>query len=69
MDEETYINIINPRFWYTGKDGLWLWKCNALRNMINSGLNEYHQLIKQCCDDTDERIREMARWGCDKLNI
>jgi epoxyqueuosine reductase len=69
MDEETYINIINPRFWYTGKDGLWLWKCNALRNMINSGLSEYHELIKQCCNDADERIKEIARWGCVKLNI
>jgi len=69
MDEETYMNILNPRFWYIGKDGFWLWKCNALRNMINSGLNEYHQLIKQCCNDTDNRIKEIAEWGCDKLNI
>jgi epoxyqueuosine reductase len=69
MDEETYLNVINPRFWYGGKDGLWLWKCNALRFMINSELSDYHQLIKQSCNDTDSRVKEMARWGCDKLNL
>jgi len=40
MDQVTYENIINPRFWYMGKDNLWLWKANALRNMANSG--SYH---------------------------
>jgi len=29
----------------------------------------YHQLIKQCCNDNDKRIKEIAEWGCDKLNI
>ena len=37
MDEDTYVNIVNPRFWYAGKDGLWLWRSNALRNIANSG--------------------------------
>jgi epoxyqueuosine reductase len=69
MDEDTYNNIIFPRFWYSGKEGLWLWKCNALRSIINSESTMYHQLIKQCCNDTDERIREIANWGCEKLNL
>ena len=69
MDEGTYANVIYPRFGYAGKDGLWLWKCNALRSMVNSGHEKYHGLIKQYCDDPDERISEMAKWGCDKLGI
>ena len=31
MDEETYRNVVNPRFWYVGDDGLALWKQNAQR--------------------------------------
>jgi len=69
MDEDTYINIINPRFWYAGKGGLWLWKCNTLRVMINSGEKKYHSLIKKYCNHADNRISETAQWGCDKLGI
>ena len=70
MDEDTYINILYPRYYYTGKEGLWLWKCNALRSMINSGDDKYHHIIKKCCDNPDKRIKEMAKWwGCKNLNI
>jgi len=69
MDEDTYRNILDPRFWYAGEDNLWLWKCNALRSMINSGDSKYHKLIKQNCDNSDDRIRTIAKWGCDKLGI
>ena len=69
MDTETYINVIYPQFRYPGKDGLWRWKCNALRSMINSGNAKYHHLIKQRRDDPDERIREVAEWGCKELEI
>jgi len=67
MDEDTYANVVFPRFWYTGKDGLWQWKCNALRCMINSGDSKYHQLIRQYCNHTDARLREIAEWGCNVL--
>jgi len=69
MDEDTYANVIYPRFWYTGKDGLWQWKCNALRCMINSGDKKYHHYIKQCCSHADARLRKIAEWGCKRLNI
>ena len=39
MDEDTYVNIINPRFWYIGKDNLRVWKSNALRSLKNSRIN------------------------------
>ena len=64
MDEDTFLNIIHPRFWYINKDSMWLWKCNALRCMINSGDSKYHDIIKKYCDHEDIRIRETARWGC-----
>ena len=69
MDENTYKNILNPRFWYAGEDKLWLWKCNALRSMINSGEEKYHPLIKKSCNDEDARIKEIAEWGLKHLNL
>ena len=36
MDEETYKNVINPRFWYVGENGLQIWKQNAKRAIENS---------------------------------
>ena len=69
MDETTYKTVINPRFWYAGEDFLWLWKCNALRSMVNSGDSKYHAIIKQSCKNPDERISEMASWGCKKLGL
>ena len=69
MSEDVYMNVILPRFSYTGKDGLWLWKANALRSMINSADSKYHCLIKKSCGSTDERIREVGRWGCEKLGL
>jgi epoxyqueuosine reductase len=69
MDEDTYIEHIQPRFWFIGKDGLWLWKCNALRSMINSGESKYHGLIKQFCGHEDSWVREMAQWGCRMLGL
>ena len=69
MDEYTYRNILNPRFWYAGEDGLWLWKCNTIRSMVNSGDSKYHDLIRQNCVNSDERIGKIAKWGCKKLGI
>ena len=36
MDEDTYINVVNPRFWYRGEKGLDIWKKNARRALRNS---------------------------------
>ncbi|MCL2820160.1 MAG: hypothetical protein FWD38_04930 [Oscillospiraceae bacterium] len=69
MNEETYKNVLHPRFWYAGEDNLWLWKCNALRVMINSGDSKYNTLIKQSITNKDKRVSEMAKWGCEKLGI
>ena len=69
MDEDSYQNVVNPRFWYIGKEGMWRWKCNALGAMINSGDSKYHSLIKKSCEHEDARIRKVAQFGRDKLGI
>ncbi|HWR60079.1 MAG TPA: 4Fe-4S double cluster binding domain-containing protein, partial [Clostridia bacterium] len=69
MDEKTFLDIIQPRFWYIEKDGLWIWKCNALQAMVNSGDAKYHKYIKEACTDGNENVREMAAWACKKLAL
>jgi len=69
MSEKTYLDVVNPRFWYIGEGGLWLWKCNALRVMINDGNEKYHSLIKKYSTHDDLRIRKVAEWGCTKLKL
>ena len=69
MNDDTYRKILNPRFWYAGEDGLWMWKRNALRAMVNSGDVKYHHLIENSLSHEDPRIREVAIWGCRMLGI
>ena len=64
MDEEEFYKIVYPRFWYGGKETFWRWRCNALRSMINSKKEKYHQLIDDYLDHGDERLRGLAQWGC-----
>ncbi len=69
MDEKTFLEVIQPRFWYIGQDGLWIWKCNALRSMVNGGDEKYQKYIKEAMTDSDHNIRNMAVWACQKLRI
>lgn len=69
MDDNTLLEVLHPRFWYISKDRIWLWKCNALRAMANSRENKYHQLIKDACNDDNDKIRAMALWACKRLKI
>ncbi|BBB89696.1 MAG TPA: 4Fe-4S double cluster binding domain-containing protein [Methylomusa anaerophila] len=69
MDEGTFFSIVQPRFSYIKKDGLWIWKCNALRAMVNSNDENYHKYIIKACNDSNENIRNMAIWGRDKLGL
>jgi epoxyqueuosine reductase len=69
MDEKTFLEVIQPRFWYIGKEGLWLWRCNAIRAMANSGDPKYHACISRACGDHDEKVRNVARWACMKAGI
>ena len=69
MNEKTFLDVIQPRFSYIGQDGLWIWKCNALQAMTNSGDTKYHECIREACMDENANVREMAEWACKKLNI
>jgi hypothetical protein len=37
--------------------------------MINSGDSKFHSVIKKNCENADDRIKEIATWGCEKLRI
>lgn len=63
MDEDTLINFLQPRFSYISEDRIWLWKCNALRAMANSGDNKYDKLIENACNDDNDKVRTMALWA------
>ena len=67
MDENTYKNILNPRFWYIGEEGFWLWKINAIRSLANSGDKKHIPLIKTYTSHEDERINKIALWALEKL--
>jgi epoxyqueuosine reductase len=67
MTQAVYEQIIQPRYWYISKENLWIWKCNALRAMANSGKVEYHHLIQEACNDPDEHIQQMAHWAEQKI--
>lgn len=69
MSEDVFNNIVNPRFPYISKDDIWRWRCNALRSMINSGNEEYHRIILEQREHEDERVREIAKWGCRVLGL
>jgi len=69
MDDDTYTNVIYPRFWFAGKDAVVTWRRNALRAMINSGDVKYHRLIQECRHHPEASLREMAKWGCVKLGL
>lgn len=69
MDEKTFLNYIKPKFWYINQDRVWLWKCNAIRAMVNSYEDKYGEYIKKACHDNNENIRDMAIWACEKLGL
>lgn len=69
MDEQRYLETIQPRFWYIGKESIWLWKSNAIRAMANSNDSRYHPYIRQACQDRDPKIKSMADWARRKLGI
>ncbi len=70
MDEATYTEKIQPRFWYIPKTDIWLWKVNAIRSMANSPNPEhYASLVRDACSDSDDRVKAMAGWACNKLGL
>ena len=68
LDEAVYRKVVQPRFWYIKEDGLWIWKCNAVRAMANAHREEYRELILGACKHPDEKIRQMALWATETVN-
>jgi epoxyqueuosine reductase len=69
MDEQTFLERIQPRFWYIAKEGFWLWKSNAIRAMANSNDKKYHKYIRKARRESNEKVRATANWACKKLGL
>ncbi|WP_094605952.1 hypothetical protein SPSIL_055610 [Sporomusa silvacetica DSM 10669] len=69
MDDETFLNYIQPKLWYINQERAWLWKCNAIRAMVNSYEAKYGEYIKKACHNNNENVRDMAIWACEKLGL
>jgi epoxyqueuosine reductase len=63
MDQETYEQKVQPRFWYIGKKDIWQWKSNAIRAMANTGKAEYEPQIEKAMTDPHTNVRAMAAWA------
>jgi epoxyqueuosine reductase len=68
MDETTYVEKIQPRFWYIGKDDIGQWKCNAIRAMVNEDLLKYQKYFIQALTDPNDNVRKVAAWALDQVN-
>ncbi len=67
MDEVAYLEKLQPRFGYIGKDNFWQWKCNIIRAMANEDAKKYTKNFTQALDDPDENVKEMAKWALSKM--
>lgn len=69
MDEQYYIEKIQPHMFYMPPAEIWRFQMNAARAMGNSLNPEYKEELKRClAENRDERVREMAAWALEKLN-
>ena len=59
MDEKTFLETINPRFWYIGDKKMWLWKCNALRAMVNGKEDKYASYVKEASCEASYSISRL----------
>jgi epoxyqueuosine reductase len=69
MDDKILLEVLLPRFSYISEDRIWLWKCNAIRAMVNSGDKKFFQYIKNACSSNNDKIKDMAFWACKRLGI
>lgn len=66
MDVATFLDVLQPRFWYISKNDIWQWKVNAIRALANMESVKYQEQFSLFLDDSDERVREMASWALAK---
>ena len=63
MDQKTFEQKVQPRFWYISKENIWQWKSNAIRAMVNSGRARYESCIEHALEDPHPNVRAMAAWA------
>lgn len=69
MDYDFLEQVMQPKFWYIDKKDVWKWKVNAINVMVNNYQEQYKDSIYAACNDSHEKVREMARWAIGKLNL
>lgn len=69
MDYEFLEKVMQPKFWYIPKQDVWKWKVNAINAMVNNYKEQYKESIYEACNDSHEKVREMAEWAICKLNF
>ncbi|WP_297424035.1 epoxyqueuosine reductase [Clostridium sp.] len=67
MDYDFLQNVMQPKFWYIPKDDVWKWKVNAINAMVNNYKEKYKESIHEACNDSHEKVREMAEWAIHQL--
>lgn len=66
MDEVTYRNVLQPRFWYIAQEDFWQWRCNIIRAMANKDSKAYAPYFTKALEDPDARVRQMAEWALNR---
>ncbi|AJQ26345.1 epoxyqueuosine reductase [Pelosinus fermentans] len=69
MDYDFLAQVMPAKFFYITKDDAWKWKVNAINAMVNDYKAEYAEPIYDACNDSNEKVREMAEWAINKLNL
>jgi epoxyqueuosine reductase len=69
MDYTFLEKVMQPKFWYIQKTDVWKWKTNAINAMVNDYKKQYREYILYACNDSNAKVREMAEWAIQKLNL
>lgn len=69
MDYTFLEQVMQPKFWYIEKTDVWKWKTNAINAMVNEYKEHYKEYIFYACNDINSKVRDMAQWAIQKLNL
>lgn len=61
--------ILPAKCFYLTKDEIWKWKVNAINAMVNEYKEQYRESIYAARNDSQAKVREMAQWAIEKLNL
>ena len=68
MDYDSLQKTVASKFWYIEPDRIWKWKVNALNVMKNCYKSKYDKAIETACNDSNEHVRNMAKWVKSTIN-